>query len=117
MNRKQLENLDKDDDLEGKVPPRRAGLRADELLPGQSNEGDDVGGIHAVGTPGGGSALGGLGGTNVGDGSADDVELDDMMGSGVHDDDEDEQSREEPQSGRSGGAVGGTPAGKRSRPR
>lgn len=117
MNRKQLEELDQNGDLEGKVPPRRAGLRADELAPGQSNDPDEAGSSHAAGTPGGGSAAGGLGGTNVGDGSTDDVYLEDAMGSGVHDDDEDEQLRDEPQAGRSGGAVDGTPAGKRSRPR
>ena len=41
--------------------------------------------IHAAGTPGGGSEYGGLAGTNVGDGSPDNVDLDDIFGPGNHD--------------------------------
>jgi hypothetical protein len=63
---------------------------------------------YAAGTPGGGTASGGLAGTNYGDGSPDDVDLEDAMGSGIHDADEEEGGP--PFSGRSGGAVGGTPA-------
>lgn len=44
---------------------------------------------HAQGTPGGGSEAGGLAGTNIGDGSVEDeADLEEMMGSGVHDEDE-----------------------------
>jgi RNA polymerase-binding transcription factor DksA len=70
---------------------------------------------HAAGTPGGDSAVGGLGGTNVGDGDPDDLDLEDAMGSGEFDV-EIEGNEEETgtYSGSSGGAVGGTPAGKRS---
>lgn len=74
------------------------------------NQGD----IHAVGTAGGGTAEGGLAGTNVGEGDPNNADLEGAMGSGTHDvaieeDDEDTV----PYSGPSGGAVGGTPAGKR----
>jgi hypothetical protein len=67
--------------------------------------------IHAAGTPGGGTAVGGLAGTNIGDGSPDDVDLEDALGSGIHDQDNEEE--EEAYSGPSGGAVGGTPANRR----
>lgn len=70
--------------------------------------------VHAVGTAGGGTAVGGLAGTNIGNGEPDTSELQDAMGNGAFDlseaqDDEDGS----PRSGRAGGAVGGTPAGKR----
>jgi hypothetical protein len=90
---------------------RRAGLRADELLPGESNE--DSAGLDAAGTPGGGSASGGLGGVNTGDGSFDDAELGEAMTSGLADHSGDTLDTEEPEAGASGGAVGGTPVFKR----
>src|SRR5580704_2860391 len=40
---------------------------------------------HATGTPGGGLATGGLAGTNVGDGDPDNADLENAMGSGIHD--------------------------------
>jgi hypothetical protein len=70
--------------------------------------------IHAAGTPGGGSASGGLAGTNVGDGSPDGVDLEDALGSGVLDN-EGEDEDQPPYAGPSGGAVGGTPAEKRAK--
>jgi len=75
------------------------------------NQGD----THAVGTAGGGTAEGGLAGTNVGEGDPNNADLEGAMGSSTHDvaieeDDEDTIAY----SGPSGGAVGGTPAGKRS---
>jgi RNA polymerase-binding transcription factor DksA len=70
---------------------------------------------HASGTAGGGTALGGLAGTNVGHGDPDVAPLEDAMGSGHFDLTEARDSTSHvPRSGRSGGAVGGTPAGKRS---
>jgi len=70
--------------------------------------------IHAAGTPGGGTASGGLAGTNVGHGEPTNADLEDALGSGVLDhggEDEDAPAY----SGRSGGAVGGTPAQKRAK--
>jgi hypothetical protein len=93
-----------------------AGQRPDELLPGQ-NSGAAARDIGAMGVPGGGLAAGGLGGTNAPDGSPDDEKLEDAMAFGYKDTAGDEQMPKEPQSGRSGGAVGGTPAGKRARPK
>ncbi|MBA4107564.1 MAG: hypothetical protein C0485_17650 [Pirellula sp.] len=71
---------------------------------------------HAAGTPGGGGAHGGLAGSNGGNGDPNISELEDEMGSGFSDiGDARDDDRDEPKSGRSGGAVGGTPAGKRAR--
>jgi RNA polymerase-binding transcription factor DksA len=74
------------------------------------------GDAHAAGTPGGGTALGGLAGSNEGRGEPDIADLQDAMGNGNFESQE-EQAEDErtPKSGRSGGAVGGTPAGKRTR--
>ena len=95
--------------------PRLAGQRSDELLPGQ-NSGERSRNVGAFGTPGGGLAAGGLAGTNAPD-ALPDESLEDAMARGYEDRAGDEQQLDEPQSGRSGGAVGGTPAGKRVRPR
>jgi hypothetical protein len=95
--------------------PRLAGQRPDELLPGQNsgNRSIDAG---AIGTPGGGLAAGGLAVTNAPDGEPDE-RLEDAMAYGPADDAGDESQAHEPQSGRGGGAVGGTPAGKRASPK
>jgi hypothetical protein len=107
-----------DPNQRGERPPvRRAGLRADELLPGQSIDDNGADDHHAIGTPGGGLAAGGMAGTNEGDGSAEDADLENAMSSGLHDNVGDTIEDDEPQSGRSGGAVGGTPAGKRTSPK
>ncbi len=78
---------------------RRAGQRDDELLPGQNSEAIQTG-DEASGSPDGGTGLAGL---PMGDGAPGDVEQSDR------------EDPDEPQSGISGGAVGGTPANKRSR--
>jgi RNA polymerase-binding transcription factor DksA len=71
---------------------------------------------HAAGTAGGGTAIGGLAGTNIGRGEPSVGDLQDATGSGEFDVAESRREEDfEPRSGRSGGAVGGTPAGKRSR--
>jgi hypothetical protein len=97
-------------------PPRRAGQRRDELAPGEAS-GDHARDFGAIGTPGGGTAKGGLAGTNAAYGIAEGAELEDAMTSGRHDHSGDKEATDEPQSGRSGGAVGGTPAGKRVSPK
>jgi RNA polymerase-binding transcription factor DksA len=73
--------------------------------------------VHATGTPGGGTASGGLAGTNVGGGSPDTVALEAAMGTGIDDSpvDTDNEDLPEALAGPSGGAVGGTPANKRSK--
>jgi hypothetical protein len=70
---------------------------------------------HAAGEPGGGSAVGGLGGTNAGEGDPDDADLHDRLGSGIDDQDGPfEEGGGPPYGGPSGGAVGGSPAEGRS---
>jgi len=75
-----------------------------------------AGDVHAAGTPGGGSSVGGLAGSNAGHGDPDVADLQDAMGSGDSDAREAQaDSDHAPKSGRSGGVVGGTPANKRNR--
>jgi hypothetical protein len=73
---------------------------------GETGSGGDS---HAAGTPAGGTASGGLAGSNVGDGSPDNVDLENAMGSGIRDTAGEEEDGG-PYAGRSGGAIGGTPA-------
>jgi len=94
-------------------PPRLAGQRPDELLPGQ-NSGERSRDVGAIGTAGGGLAAGGLAGANSPDGQPDE-RLEDAMAYGFADHSGELPPKDEPQSGRAGGAVGGTPAGKRAR--
>jgi RNA polymerase-binding transcription factor DksA len=93
---------------------RRAGQRPDELAPGEDS-GEQARDRSAIGTPGGGTAAGGLAGTNSAYAVPEGTELEDAMASGRSDHSGDRVSTDEPQSGRAGGAVGGTPAGKRTR--
>jgi hypothetical protein len=98
---------------------KRAGLRPDERDPDEPHRGPGAGAgdQHLQGAPGGGTARGGLGGTNLGDGTADDVEIERGLGVGIEDDSGDRDFEEnEPAAGRGGGAVGGTPANKRAEP-
>ena len=95
--------------------PKLAGQRPDELLPGQDS-GDGSRDVGAIGTPGGGLAAGGLAGTNAPDGEPEEG-LESAMAWGFVDRAGDERQIGEPQSGPSGGAVGGTPAGKRVKPK
>jgi RNA polymerase-binding transcription factor DksA len=74
------------------------------------------GDVYAAGTPGGGTSMGGLAGSNEGRGDPDIADLQDAMGSGTFESQESQAEDDRtPKSGRSGGAVGGTPAGKRTR--
>src|SRR5207244_11728348 len=70
--------------------------------------------VHAAGTPAGGTAAGGLAGTNIDDGSPNNADLEDALGSGIRDTAGEEED-ESAYSGPSGGAVGGTPAQGRAR--
>ncbi len=73
------------------------------------------GDVHAAGTAGGGTAVGGLAGGNEGSGNPVIAELDEATASSNFDVEDDRPDDRTPQSGRSGGAVGGTPARKRAR--
>jgi hypothetical protein len=96
------------------VPPgaRTRATRRDERPGGPKHTPMDES-PHAAGTPAGGTEVGGLGGTNIGDGSPDNADLDAALGSGEALEPEAE-GEEGPFAGPSGGAVGGTPAGDRS---
>ena len=111
------------------VPPetlRRGKLDGSKNLPGTTDEAFEAesrpGGPEATplddrdaaGTPGGGSEFGGLAGTNTGDGAPENADLDGTMGGGDNLVQEEDMGGEGPYAGRSGGAVGGTPAEDRS---
>jgi RNA polymerase-binding transcription factor DksA len=82
-----------------------------EFPPPRIHRGD----VYAAGTAGGGTAIGGLAGGNQGTGDPIVAELDEATGSGNFDADDGRADDRTPQSGRAGGAVGGTPAGKRAK--
>jgi hypothetical protein len=94
------------------VPPgaTRKAFEREDL--GGVTPGSPLGDRHAAGTPGGGTEVGGLGGTNIGEGSPENADLDEAMATGVTHEDIEEEGP--PYAGISGGAVGGTPAEGRS---
>jgi hypothetical protein len=79
------------------------------------SSGGHRGDVHAAGTAGGGTAIGGLAGSNEGDGEPVIIELDEATGSSNFDIDDDRPDDNTPMSGFTGGAVGGTPARKRAK--
>jgi DnaK suppressor protein len=97
---------------EGEMGENRV-MRVDPLEspPPRIHRGD----VHAAGTAGGGTAVGGLAGGNEGSGDPVVAELDEATGSGNFDAEDDRVDDRTPLSGRSGGAVGGTPARKRAK--
>jgi RNA polymerase-binding transcription factor DksA len=88
----------------------RAGDRPGLVTPPDTRPEEDS---HAAGTAGGGTAVGGLAGTNVGRGDPDNADLEAALGSGSYDTALDGGDEGEGYAGQAGGAVGGTPAGKR----
>jgi hypothetical protein len=92
------------------IPPGATKRASDsDLRPGERPS--KLGDRHAAGTPAGGTEVGGLAGTNIDDGDPANADLEEAMGSGIH---EPEAEGEAPYAGISGGAVGGTPAEGRS---
>lgn len=69
--------------------------------------------VHAVGTAGGGTAVGGLAGTTIGTGAPGDAGLEEAMGSSEFDAEEVDAQDNQAYASESGEAVGGTPANKR----
>jgi len=95
------------------VPPGSTRAASDhDLRPGETPD-RTPSGAEAAGTPGGGTELGGLAGVNSDDGDPVRAPIDRAMGSDARGDESDEG--DEAFAGRSGGAVGGTPANKRAR--
>jgi hypothetical protein len=84
--------------------PEGPGADAEPGVPG-SGAGDR----YMAGTPAGGTEVGGLAGTNIGDGAPGNADIEEAMF-----DTDDEVAGDEPNtppySGKAGGAVGGTPA-------
>lgn len=95
------------------IPPGATQKASDRTARPGGPPATPTGDRHAIGTPGGGSEVGGLAGSNVGDGAPDNVDLEEVMGSGVQGENIEEEGP--PYGGMSGGAVGGTPAEKRSK--
>lgn len=79
---------------------------------GRRTHGGDV---HAVGTAGGGTPLGGLAGSTEGDGDPNINELEEATANSNFDIEDERADSRTPRSGPSGGAVGGTPARKRAK--
>lgn len=74
------------DMAESQTSGRGAFSESTALFADDESEGAELSGDrHAVGTPGGGEALGGLAGSNVGRGDPQVSEVEDSMGSGTHD--------------------------------
>jgi RNA polymerase-binding transcription factor DksA len=82
-----------------------------EFPPAPVHRGD----VHAAGSAGGGTAVGGLAGSNEGNGDPKMIEVDEATASGHFDIEDDRAKGNTPLSGRSGGAVGGTPVFKRAK--
>jgi hypothetical protein len=99
-----------------KPKPPRAGLRYDERDPDEPNRatGSAGGDRHGVGPAMGGLSVGGLGGSNAGDGTSNADEADEAFGSGLQDN-VGKETDPPPFAGPIGGAVGGSPAEKRAR--
>jgi RNA polymerase-binding transcription factor DksA len=95
----------------GESRRKRAGRRDSADGSGEIDDADS----HAAGTAGGGTAIGGLAGTNLGHGDPDVAQLEDAAGSGVSENRGDADDDSIPRSGAAGQAVGGTPARKRAR--
>jgi RNA polymerase-binding transcription factor DksA len=96
---------------EGEMAEDRVRVDPLEFPPPKVHRGD----VHAVGTAGGGTAVGGLAGGNEGSGDPIVAELDEATASSNFDAEDDRADDRTPQSGFSGGAVGGTPARKRAK--
>jgi RNA polymerase-binding transcription factor DksA len=82
-----------------------------ESPPSPTHRGD----VHAAGSAGGGTAVGGLAGSNEGNGDPKVIEVDEATASGNFDAEDDRGNGNTPLSGPSGGAVGGTPVFKRAK--
>jgi len=82
---------------------------ADEPDEWDAEEHKAAGHVHMAGEPGGGSPVGGLAGTNVGDGAMLNADSEDAM----FEDEREHPQGAPPYAGHAGGAVGGTPAEKR----
>jgi hypothetical protein len=92
------------------IPPGATQRASDaDTRPGEPPS--DLGDRHAAGTPAGGTEVGGLGGTNVGEGEPENADLEGAMAGDLEPEAADGGP---PYGGVAGGAVGGSPAEGRS---
>ncbi len=95
----------KDKEKTDPVPPGATKAASDhDLRPGETPD-RTPSGEEAVGTPGGGTEVGGLAGTNIDDGDPAGANLDRAMGSDARGEDSEEGGP--PYAGHAGGAAGG----------
>jgi hypothetical protein len=82
---------------------------------GRGPTGSGAGSIDSAGTAGGGTEVGGLAGTNIGDGAPANADLDEATDDAIPTNERENDAAGPPYAGVSGGAVGGAPAEKRSK--
>lgn len=95
-----------------RIPPGATKRASDRTARPGGPEPTELDDRYAAGTPGGGTEFGGLAGSNTGDGTPEEAELEAAAGSGLYGPDNEDGGP--PYSGHAGGAVGGTPAQGRS---
>lgn len=102
----------KDKEKTEPIPPGATKAASDhDLRPGEPADRTPAG-EETVGTPGGGTEVGGLAGTNIDDGDPVNANLEKAMGSDARGEDSEDEGP--PYAGHAGGAVGGSPAQRRS---
>lgn len=105
----EADEVEREEELQSRARPDEQPRDAPAGPPGSA-----TGGIHAAGTPAGGLAPGGSAGSNTPTGTPNMDEVEDALGSSQQDHVGDIEESQPPYAGPSGGAVGGTPAEKRS---
>jgi hypothetical protein len=96
-----------------RIPPGATKRASDRTArPWVPDDATDLDDRHAAGTPAGGTEVGGMGGSNVDDGTPQPADLAEVSATGAHPPEADDAQA---YSGAAGGAVGGTPAGGRAR--
>jgi hypothetical protein len=90
-----------------RIPPGATQRASDRTARPGGPRATDLDDRYGAGTPAGGTEVGGLAGSNEGDGSPEDVDLSTAAATGTH---SPEAEGGPPYAGPAGGAVGGTPA-------
>jgi len=101
---------------EGEMNENRSGVSSPLADLSSQNDEEYVDDVHAAGTAGGGTAVGGLAGTNIGHGEPSIGDLQQATGSGEFErDDARDQDDDAPLAARNGAAIRGTPKNRRPR--
>jgi hypothetical protein len=95
-----------------RIPPGATQRASDRTARPGGPDATELDDRYAAGTAAGGTEVGGLAGSNEGDGSPDDVDLASASATGTHPPEAEDGGP--PYAGPAGGAVGGTPAEERS---